>query len=259
MNMREGFTQHAAFLTVKTVLGPDELLLDAFQAAEGLSQLFACSLTMRSPSSALKADDLIGTSATVVLQRPEKETRFFNGIVSRFTYLGSNRDFATYSLELVPRMWLLTLGRDRVIYQSMSTPDILQKVLGEFGVAFSTQLQGTYAPREYCVRYDETAFDFISRLMEEEGIFYFFTFADGAHTLVLADSNSACMPCPHAEKLVMRSSEEGYAHTHAVTRFESDARLVTKEQAVDDYDFLTPDTDLREQHEGKIGRGLDYE
>ncbi|MGJ7535229.1 MULTISPECIES: type VI secretion system Vgr family protein [unclassified Variovorax] len=259
MNMREGFTQHAAFLTVKTVLGPDELLLDAFQAAEGLSQLFACSLTMRSPSSELKAADLIGTSATVALQRPEKETRFFNGIVSRFTYLGSNRDFATYSLELVPRMWLLTLGRDRVIYQSMSTPDILQKVLGEFGVAFSTQLQGTYAPREYCVRYDETAFDFVSRLMEEEGIFYFFTFADGAHTLVLADSNSACMPCPHAEKLVMRSSEEGYAHTHAVTRFESDARLVTKDQAVDDYDFLTPDTDLRQQHDGKIGRGLDYE
>jgi len=259
MNMREGFTQHAAFLTVKTALGPDELLLDTFQATEGLSQLFACSLTMRSHDGTLKAADLIGTSATVALQRPEKESRFFNGIVSRFTYLGSNRDFATYTLELVPRMWLLTLGRDRVIYQNMSTPDIVQKVLGDFGVDFQLQLTGSYAAREYCVRYDETAFDFVSRLMEEEGIFYFFTFADGEHTLVLADSNSACQPCPHAAKLVVRSTEEGFAHAHAVTRFESDARLVTKAQEVDDYDFLTPDTSLLKKQEAEAGRGTDYE
>lgn len=259
MNMREGFTQNAAFLTVKTALAPDTLLLESFQASEGLSQLFACSLTMRCADDALDAATLIGTSATVVLQRPEKESRFFNGIVSRFTYLGSSRDFATYTLELVPRMWLLTLGRDRVIYQNLSTPDIVQKVLDEFGVEFQLQLTGSYTPREYCVRYDETAFDFVSRLMEEEGIFYFFTFADGAHKLVLADANSACSPCPHAEKLVVRSGEEGFAHAHAVTRFESDARLVTKSHSVDDYDFLTPDTRLLKQIDGKSGRGADYE
>ncbi|WP_432730726.1 type VI secretion system Vgr family protein [Variovorax sp. W6] len=259
MNMREGFTQHAAFLTVKTAFGPDTLLLESFQAAEGLSQLFACSLTMRSSDDALDSATVIGTSATVVLQRPEKESRFFNGIVSRFTYMGSSRDFATYTLELVPRMWLLTLGRDRVIYQNLSTPDIVQKVLGDFGVTFKLQLSGSYTPREYCVRYDETAFDFVSRLMEEEGIFYFFTFADGEHTLVLADSNSACTPCQHAEKLLVRSAEEGFAHAHAVTRFESDARLVTKSHTVDDYDFLTPDTSLLKSLDAEAGRGSDYE
>ncbi|HEX7866491.1 MAG TPA: type VI secretion system tip protein TssI/VgrG [Variovorax sp.] len=259
MNMREGFTQHAAFLTVKTVLAPDDLLLDTFQATEGLSQLFACSLTMRSAESALSAADLIGTSATVTLQRPEKEARFFNGIVSRFTYMGSSKDFATYTLELVPRMWLLTLGRDRVIYQNMTAPQIMEKVFTEFGVVFSSKLEGTYAPREYCVRYDETAFGFVSRLMEEEGIFYFFSFADGEHTLVLADSKSAYLPCPHADKLIVRSGEESLTHPHAVTRFESDARLVIKNQAVDDYDFLTPDTRLLKERETEAGRGFDYE
>ncbi|WP_367646316.1 type VI secretion system Vgr family protein [Variovorax paradoxus] len=259
MNMREGFTQHAAFLTVKTVLGPDDLLLDTFQATEGMSRLFACTLTMRSPLSTLQGADLIGTSATVAMQRPDKETRFFNGIVSRFSYLGSHGDFATYSLELVPRMWLLTLGRDRVIYQNLSTVEILEKVFTEFNLAFDSQLGGTYAKREYCVRYDETAFDFVSRLMEEEGIFYFFTFADGEHKLVLADSKVAYAPCPHADTLLLRGGAEGLAHTHTVTRFESDARLVTKSQAVDDYDFLTPDTSLREQQDGKAGQGLDYE
>lgn len=256
--MREGFTQHGAFLKVRTALGPDELLLDAFQATEGLSQLFACTLTMRADSNTLEAADVIGTSATVALQRHESEARFFNGIVSRFTYLGSSRNFAIYTLELVPRMWLLTLGRDRVIYQTLSTPEIVEQVLTEFGVVYSTQLNGTYAKREYCVRYDETAFDFVSRLMEEEGIFYYFTFADGAHTLVLADSPSAYAPCPHAEKLVVRSGEEDNAHTHAVTRFESDARLVARSQAVDDYDFLTPDTSLLAQREAESGRGFDY-
>ncbi|WP_346428061.1 type VI secretion system tip protein TssI/VgrG [Variovorax sp. 679] len=259
MNMREGFTQHAAFLTVRTTLGPDDLLLDTFQATEGLSQLFACSLTMRSSEDALKAADLIGTSATVTLQRPEKEARFFNGIVSRFTYMGSSNDFATYTLELVPRMWLLTLGRDRVIYQDKTAPEIVQSVLTEFGVSFSAQLNGSYDKRVYCVRYDETAFDFVSRLMEEEGIFYFFTFTDSEHTLVLADSNSAWQPCPHAGKLLMRSGDEGHTHPHAITRFESDTRLVTKSHTVDDYDFLMPATSLLKQTEGAVGRGADYE
>lgn len=259
MNMREGFTQNAAFLTVRTTLGTDELLLDAFRASEGISRLFECTLTMRAPSSALKAADLMGTSATVVLQRPDKEARFFNGIVSRFTYLGSSKDFATYTLELVPRLWLLTLGRDRVIYQNLSTSEIVQKVLGDFGVDFRAQLSGTYPKREYCVRYDESAFDFVSRLMEEEGIFYFFEFADGTHTMVLADSSTAYAPCPHAEKLIVRSGDEDVTHAHAVTRFESDARLVAKSHAVDDYDFLMPDTTQFSKIDGQGGRGLDYE
>jgi len=259
MNMREGFTQHAAFLAVRTVLADDELLLDAFQASEGMSRLFACTLTMRASSGTLVAGDLIGTSVTAILQRPDKDARFFNGIVSRFTYLGSDRDFATYTLELVPRLWLLTLGRDRVIYQNLSTPEILQQVLAAFDVSFEAQLQGTYAKREYCVRYDETAFDFVSRLMEEEGIFYFFRFAEDTHTLVLADDKSAYAPCPHAETLLVRSGEQHFAHAHAVTRFESEARLVTKSHTVDDYDFLKPATSLLAKREADSGRGADYE
>jgi type VI secretion system secreted protein VgrG len=259
MPMREGFSQHAAFMTVNTVVTDHVLLLDAFQATEGLSQLFECKLTLRANSSDLLADDLINTSATVVLQRPGKEARFFNGIVSRFAYLGSHRDFATYTLELVPRLWLLTLGRDRVIYQNLSTPDIVQKVLKTFAVDFRLQLTATYTARDYCVRYDETAFDFVSRLLEEEGIFYFFEFADGTHTLVLSDDATACTPCPHAENLFMRSAEDGIAHAHAVTRFESEARLVTRSQEVGDYDFLTPGTDQSAKSDGLIGRGNDYE
>jgi type VI secretion system secreted protein VgrG len=256
---RTDFTQDQAFLSVQTALGPDALLLDAFQASEGMSRLFACTLTARSGSNTLQAADIIGTSATVTLQFPGAEPRHFNGIVSRFTYLGSASDFALYTLELVPRMWLLTLGRDRVIYQNLSAPDIIQKVLGDFGVVFESKLTGSYTPREYCVRYDETAFDFVSRLMEEEGIFYFFTFADGAHTLVLADSISAYAPCPGAQTLSLNSENDGRRRVHAVSRFEAEARLVAKSHAVDDYNYLTPSTSLLAQNDGSEGRGLDYE
>lgn len=259
MTMREGFTQHAAFLSVYTALAPDALLLHAFQATEGLSRLFACTLTMHAHSNELDADELIGTSATVTLQRPNKEARYFNGIVSRFSYVGNNGHFATYTLELVPRMWLLTLGRDRVIYQNLSVPEILQKVLAEHDVAFRLALSGAYPPLDYCVRYDETAFDFVSRLMEDVGIFYFFTFGDGTHTLVMADSNDACTACAHAPALVVHSGDVDPAHAHAVTHFASDARLVTKSHAVDDYDFLEPKTSQLQQHDAAGGRGLDYE
>lgn len=259
MTIREGFTQHGAFLTVSTVLAPDALLLDAFQATEGLSRLFACTLTMRGHSNELDADELIGSTATVALQRPGKEARYFNGIVSRFSYMGSNSHFATYTLDLVPRMWLLTLGRDRVIYQNLSVPQIVQKVLAEYDVACRTVLNGAYPPLDYCVRYDETAFDFVSRLLEDVGIFYFFTFGDGTHTLVLADNNSAYAPCEHAPALVVRSGDTDPAHTHAVTRFASDARLVTKSHAVNDYDFLMPKTSQLQQYDAASGRGLDYE
>lgn len=259
MTMRPGFTQNAAFLSVRTTLGPDALLLDAFQATEGLSRLFACTLTMRASSGTLQAADVIGTSATVTMQRVGEAPRHFNGIVSRFTYLGSANDFALYTLELVPRLWLLTLGRDRVIFQNMSAPDIVRKVLTDSGVVFDARLKGSYASRDYCVRYDETAFDFVSRLMEEEGIFYFFSFADGAHTLVLADSNSVYAACPNAPTLSVSSEVERRARVQGVNRFESDARLVAKSHAVDDHDFLTPETDLLAHIDGDAGRGFDYE
>lgn len=256
---RSGFTQDGAFLSVRTALGTDALLLDVFQGSEGLSRLFAYTLTLRSTSNTLSAADVIGTSATVKMQFPGASERYFNGIVSRFTYLGSAADFALYTLDLVPRMWLLTLGRDRVIYQNLSAPDIIKKVLGDFGVVFDAKLTGSYVTREYCVRYDETAFDFVSRLMEEEGIFYFFSYADGAHTLVLADSISAYAPCANAATLTMDSGGQGRRRVDTATRFETESRLVAKSHAVSDYNYLTPSTTLLAQNDGSDGRGLDFE
>ena len=257
--MPVGHTQDHAFLSVHTALGEDALLLDTFQGQEGLSRLFEYTLTLRSESNDLAASEIIGTAATVTLQRAGGPARYFSGMVSRFVYLGKTSGFALYTIELVPRLWLLTLGRDRVIYQNKTAPDIVKEVLSALDVQFDDRLTGTYKAREYCVRYDETAFQFISRLMEGEGIFYFFTFAARSHTLVLADSSSVYKTLDDAAALNLSSEVEGLDRVHAVTRFEADARLVTRSHAVGDYNFMTPATTLFSQHDAVEGRGSDYE
>ena len=254
--MRSGYTQDGSPLALNTALGENALLLDSLRGTEGLSQLFRYTLTMRAHASGFSAADLIGTAASVVLRHDESRTRHLHGIVSRFTYLGMQADFALYTLELVPKLWLLSLGRDRVIYQNMSAADIVRQVLNEFSIAFDDRLSASYTAREYCVRYDETALDFISRLMEEEGIFYYFIGTQAAHTMVLADGNGA-MEAIQGAPLVMR--HEARQIHDAITRFEWEGRLVTRTHAVDDYNYLTPSTALLASSAAPVGHGASYE
>jgi type VI secretion system secreted protein VgrG len=157
----------------------------------------------------------------VTLQRPRQRPRHFNGIVTRFVHLGADRGHAYYLAELQPRLWLLTLGRDRAIHQNKTALDIVKETLGRYEVAFETRLgAGAYPRRPYCVQYDESPFDFISRLMEEEGIFYFFDGADGRHTLVLADSPAAHSVNAHAARLQCALDKDDGADPDRVHAFE---------------------------------------
>ena len=196
--MTAGFAQNNALLKVSTPFGTDELVLDAMEATEGVSEMFKLTLHMRSLSSDLEASKIIGNAVTVTLEIPGGPQRYFNGISTRFIQSGGEDGLAHYSAEVVPKLWLLTLSSDRAIYQTKTIPEIIKAVLGDFAISFDAKLTGTYTALDYCVQHDETAFAFISRLMESAGIFYFFTFKDGAHTLVLADASTAHLACPNA-------------------------------------------------------------
>lgn len=185
--MKAGFKQ-TGLLRVASPLGADDLLLDSMTGSEGLSELFRFSLHMRSPSTSLSAAAVVGKDMTVTIALPDGPSRYVSGIVTRFIQSGQDRDFATYEAELAPALWLLTLARDRKIFPNQGVDAVIKAVLTSFGVKFDSKLAGTYAVREYCVQYDETAFDFISRLMEQAGICYFFTFSSSGHTMVLADA-----------------------------------------------------------------------
>ena len=257
--MRDGFVQDSAFLSVTTPFGANSLILDAIEGTEGISQPFRFSLSMRATSTSLDAATIVGATVTVKLKLGSAQPRYFSGIVSRFLHSGGDREFSAYSAELVPKLWLLTLSRDRVIYQEKTVAEIIKAVLGEFAVTFSDKLTATYTAREYCVQHDETAFEFISRLMEEEGIFYFFTFAEGAHTMVLADASSAHTACTNATTLKFHPHLGGREMVDTVSRLEFESRLVSQKHSLSDYDYLAPSTALTAESAGTTGKGMQFD
>jgi type VI secretion system secreted protein VgrG len=253
--MTAGYTQTKNFLSVTTPFGTDELVLDEMKAFEGISEMFSLTLHMRSMDSGLDATKVIGNAITVKLEIPDGPKRYFNGIVTRFIQSGGEDGMANYSAEVVPKLWLLTLSTNRAIWQTKAVPDIIKDVLGEFGITFEANLTGTYTALDYCVQHDETSFAFISRLMEAAGIFYFFTFKDGAHTMVLADATTAHITCTDAA-MVRFFPEAGTDHMiDTIASFELENRLVTMKHSQGDYDPLNPSTALDSTASGTVGKG----
>ena len=253
--MRTGFEQAPGFLSVKSPFGDNDLLLDAFEGSEGISELFKFNLHMRSGSTSLAAATVVGHTMTVTMAIDGAATRSITGLVARFVQSGFDQDFATYEAELVPTLWLLTLSRDRKIYQGKTVPQILAAVFAEFAVTFDDKTSATYPVLDYCVQYDETAFDFVSRLMEQSGIYYYFTFSASAHTLVLGDANATFADCTGAASVRFFPRTGMHNAIDTVSRFAHENRIALKTATVNDHDFLHPSTSLEGSHAATTGSG----
>lgn len=258
--MRIGFKQENVYLSVTTPLGADALLLTGFHGEECMSSPFYFDLSMVSGDAALDFSKVVGKSATVTVNLDDGAKRYFNGIVTRFIQTGGERDFATYHAELRPWLWWLTLRTDSRIFQAKSTPEIIKSIFSDLGFAdFSDKLTGTYTARDYCVQYQETAFDFISRLMEENGIYYFFQHEDGKHTLVLVDDSGAVIDCPNRASARFLPTETTKDRLDVVFRWSLEQQAVPAKYSADDFNFETPSTELLVNQEGKAGRMEVYE
>lgn len=170
----------------------DNLRFVTMMAKECLGQLFDFQVQFESEDQAIDLTGLLGSSMTVKLTTENGFVRHFNGMVVSATQTGvdyvEDLVYAQYEVKLAPKPWLLMHKVDCRIYKQMSAPDIIKQVLGEIGYSdVRLSLSGTYATRDYCVQYREDYFNFISRLMEQEGIYYYFTHTDSTHTMVLAD------------------------------------------------------------------------
>src|SRR6516225_1214926 len=194
------YTQEKRLLAVDSSLGKNVLLLRAFSGREEMSRLFRYQLELLSENYAITAPEIVGQGITFSVNHFDTPQRFFHGIVSRFTAGGRHfRGFRTYRAEVVPWLWFLTRTANCRIFQKMSVPDIIQTIFSDLGFSdFELSLQKSYVKWEYCVQYRETAFNFVSRLMEHEGIFYYFHHEDGKHTLVLANSTGAYQDVPES-------------------------------------------------------------
>ena len=189
--------------SITTPLPEEDLRFDSMQHSAGVSALEETQLFLLSDKPDIAPEDLLGQPVDVRIELRNGEKRHISGYVTRFG-LGRHqgRHFG-YLAEVRPWLWFLTRSSDCRIFQDMTVPDIVKRVFADHGsiAVHEFRLTGSYRKRDYCVMYRETAFNFIARLMEDEGIFWYFEHAQGEHKLIVADSPVALSPAPHAESL----------------------------------------------------------
>jgi type VI secretion system secreted protein VgrG len=242
--MPERYLEENRYLYVESKLGPNELLLESFTGSEGISQLFSFQLELLSENKRIKFEDILGKEISFgVLGAEEGDPpRCIHGIVTAFTQLPDSARLSRYRAVVSPKLWISTQKQNCRIFQNLSVPDILKKVFT--GIDIAWELRGSYAPCEYCVQYRETDFNFASRLMEEEGIFYFFRFTKDAHKLVVSDSNTSHQTMPGQSALIYDELSGGVREEARVSGWIKTQELGPGKLSLRDYFFETPSTDL---------------
>ena len=231
-------------MAVTTPLGKDVLLLRGFSGHEAMSRLFRFDLDLVSESApAIHFDDIVGKTVTVSVKHAGG-TRYFNGIVSRFSQRENEGSLACYHAEVVPAFWLLTRTADCRIFQRMTVPEIVAKIFNDLGLSnFRMQIQGAMERREFCVQYRETDFQFVSRLMEQYGIFYFFEHTYGKHAMVVANTPAAYQTC-NPESVRFQSTIAAPAPSGVVHGFEKLQEIRSGKWSMTDYNFEMPNVSL---------------
>jgi type VI secretion system secreted protein VgrG len=197
-------------LILTTPLGADKLVATALSAHEGVSQLFNFQMEcMAERGTAIDFGKLLGQKISMKLEVPPKKARFFSGVCARVTQGETDQHFDHYQLDVVPQFWLLTKRAQSRIFQHISVPDILKKVLTGLDVVF--QIQGTFEQRDYCVQYRETDFNFACRLMEEEGIYYYFKHSTSGSQMVVANTPQSHSDLEPTSALRFKALTQGVA------------------------------------------------
>ncbi len=243
----ESYSQDHRLIAVDTPLGKDVLLLQELTGYEGVSRLFSYELDLLAfENDSIAFKDIVGKKISITLHLPDGTPRYISGYVSRFTQ-GETDDrlFTHYHAQVVPWLWFLTRQADCRIFQNLAVPDIISQVFNLFDFKdFRLSLKGSYPQLEYCVQYRETSFNFVSRLMEEFGIFYYFDHSTkGKHTMVLADQSSTLPVCP-SSPVSYDTEVGGLDDPEVINNWHVGQEVRTGKCTVTDYNFTTPSTSL---------------
>jgi type VI secretion system secreted protein VgrG len=240
-------TQENRMLHISTPLGDNVVVLTRFSGNEGLCVPFSFEMSLVSENSRVAFDQIIGGNVTVAIGTEAGSARFFNGLVSRFAQDSGAGDsgLARYSATLVPWFWLLTKTTNSRIFQEKTVPEIVEQIFTEKGFTDFRMDLGSYEAKEYCVQYAETDFNFISRLLEQEGIFYFFEHENAKHTMVLGDAPDKHPDCPYGEPVRFHPlSVGGTPPDDVITDFDKMQEIRIGKYTVNDFNPETPNTDL---------------
>ncbi len=173
--MPSSYTQTNRRIAITTPLGDDALLLRGFSGSESISQLFHFNLDLLSQNDSLSFQDIVGKPVGITVQDADGEDRHWHGFVSRFSQGHQDGKLTAYHAQMVPWLWFLTRTADCRIFQNKTVPDIIQKVFKDLNFSdFELHLYGNFAAARLLRPIPRDDFNFVSRLMEEEGIYYFF-------------------------------------------------------------------------------------
>ena len=236
------FKQDERILTFTSPLGKDVLLPEHLAGMEGISELFFYQLDLLATTDTkIDPKKIVGQKVTVAIQATDSGTqRYINGFVSGFEMNGGDEEFNNYRAYIVPSLWALTLNKNTRVFQDMTVVDVIKSVLSTYKISPADETSNTYTKMEYCTQYRETDFAFVSRLMEQHGILYYFKHTEDDHTFTLQDVSTKLNACPIQNTFryaPQGDRTEGF-YDFVVTDFHSRTSMVTGTYTAWDFGFV---------------------
>ena len=229
---------------IDTKLASDKLLLRGMNGVDELSSMFQYDVEALSEDFNIDLEDLLSSEVCIAVEMEGLDTRYFHGIIASVSQDSAVGELARYRLTIRPWTWLLSNTVDCKVFQKQSVPEIVASVFRDNNFSdFKQSLTGTYQKREYCVQYCESDLDFVNRLLESEGIYYYFEHTDKKHTLVLADAvgahSSIGDPIPYSED---SGAAKNFNH---ISDWNIARRVRPGKVVLTDFDFEKPKTELK--------------
>ncbi len=229
-------------LSFTSPLGANVLLPERLAGAEGVSELFHFEVDLLAQTTTtVDPKKIVGQKVTVGILATDSGTqRYINGIVAGFEMAGGDPEFLMYRAIIVPNLWLLTQSRNTRVFQNQTVVDVVKAVVSAYGISPSIQTSATYTPMEYCTQYRESDFDFISRLMEQQGIFYYFKHTQNDHTFTIADTSNSLSACDvqNTFRYVPETTNRSGFYDFVIRDFRSRSSLVPGKHTAWDYSFI---------------------
>ncbi|MFC7517184.1 type VI secretion system Vgr family protein [Herbaspirillum sp. GCM10030257] len=221
------------------------LYIEDLQGHAGLSELFSFELTLLSKDAGLELKSLMGKNASVGIQQADGSEHYVNGYINSFAFTSADGGFAFYKAEIVP--WLAFLKRriNSRIFQNKSVIDVLKTVFSEDypGLAdFEFRVQEEYKPESYIVQYHESDQNFVCRLLEKNGLFYFFEHGPSGHKMVIGDKssdNTCCMPHKRHAKIKFNAGNRTHDED-AVMHIAAQRTLQSSKVALNTFNYKAP-------------------
>lgn len=254
------YGQDERLIRLTTPLGKDVLLPETLAGFEAISELFSYRLDMvADKTTSIEPGSIVGKTVTIDIQADDTgKARYINGVVAAFEMCGGDEEFDNYRAWIVPALWALTLNTNTRVFQNKTVVDVIKEVLNPYKISPQVDTSEEYTPMEYCTQYRETDFHFISRLMEQHGIFYYFKHSDESHVFTLQDNSSMLDVCEIQSEFRYApepNNVEGF-YDFVIQEFNSRSTMVTGEFTTWDYSFIRYQRigdDLKAPSKGPLG------